>query len=496
MSTVTENGAISHASTGSAVLNYFFRVVRKTETSQLEALLKAAWDENPLLTLRAVFHLRDCRGGKGERSVFHDSVRWLIRRGHARHVLHNLEHIPFYGTYKDLLVACAGTELESHALALYAKTLNDDLRNISNLADGVSEHPPIHPPITLAAKWAPTEGGELDKKFKLARKLVSAMRSAGVTNFKDYRTKVLTPLRRHLDVVERRMCALDWDSIDYTHVPSVAMKNYRKAFAKHSDERFAKYLADVKTGAAKINAAAVFPHQLVKHYLRGGGYDECIEMQWKAIVEAAKEKFGGSSAIPLIDTSSSMTWEGGEPQEVAIALGLLLSEISVPAFRGKILTFTSTPSLFTIDLTETLQQKVRRIQTAPSSMSTNLAAAFDLILEVATRDDTHPKDMPKTLYIFSDMQFDVACPGKSQTNFQTIEDKYQSANYTRPLLVFWNLRATLDFPVEQHVPRTALVSGFSQSLMELFCSGTIVSPYAVMLQALNAQRYSKITLFD
>ena len=58
---------------------------------------------------------------------------------------------------------------------------------------------------------------------------------------REYR-HMLTALRRHLDVVEARMTANDWLSINYERVPSKAGLTYRKAFLKHDQERYSKYI--------------------------------------------------------------------------------------------------------------------------------------------------------------------------------------------------------------------------------------------------------------
>ena len=46
---------------------------------------------------------------------------------------------------------------------------------------------------------------------------------------REYR-KGLSALRKHLDVVERKMSSQNWQSIDYETVPSKANLNYNKAF--------------------------------------------------------------------------------------------------------------------------------------------------------------------------------------------------------------------------------------------------------------------------
>lgn len=484
----TENGAPSFSTTGSAVLNFFFKTVRNTPDESLPELLKNAWNENPALTLKAIFHLRDCRGGKGERKQFRNCISWLISSGNAKHVRNNLSNIPFFGTFKDLLVTTADTVCEGEALKIFATTLADDIDKVNANAnvDAATDRLVVVP-TTLAGKWAPTEGGSLDKKYRFARKLVGLLHDTcapttfNVRNLADYR-KMCSKLRTQIDVVEKRMCAGDWTGINFERVPSVALKNYRGCFAKHTD-KYAAYLARVKEGTAKINAK-VFPHDLVSHYVSGGGFDETIELQWKKIVADARKL--NLNGLPIVDVSSSMA---GQPMIVAIALGLLLCECTAATNVGQVMTFETTPEIVDVDLTETLQQKVRKIKSMSWGGSTDLEAAFTCLLS------SKHVPMPKTLYIFSDMQFNQATG--NCTNLSMIESKYKDAGFTRPNIVFWNLRGdTVDFPATEHIPKCACVSGFSQALLELFIRGDVLSPYAIMLSALTVPRYDCVIYTD
>jgi len=60
-----EKGSYTLKTSGSALVDLFFKTVRKISTDQLHPLLEAAWDESPILTLKLTFYNRDCRGGKG-----------------------------------------------------------------------------------------------------------------------------------------------------------------------------------------------------------------------------------------------------------------------------------------------------------------------------------------------------------------------------------------------------------------------------------------------
>jgi hypothetical protein len=489
----TENGALSLATTGSARVDLFFKTVRNTPIENLQGLLDASWRESPLDTLKLIFHLRDCRGGKGERKQFKECINWLLQNGHSRHVLTNLDNFEFYGSYKDLL-CLFNTSIEPDMLTLFSKQLKADKQILiaSKMLTEEFGDKSHHMEISLAAKWAPTEGCSHDRKFKAVSKFAKALSC----DKKSYRKEYLVPLRAYLNIVEKSMCSGDWDSINYAHVPSIAMHKYRKIFAKHDEERFSKYLSDVAEGKTKINASACFPHDIVRPFLGTqrpiDTEKQTLELQWEALVKDVKNKLsnkGIKSAMSVVDVSGSMS---GTPLEVAIALGLLLSEITEGPYRHKLVTFSTTPELFEVP-EGTLAEKVTAINQMNWNMSTNLQAVFDLLLKTAKLYSVSQEQMPQTLFIFSDMQFNVACENNSRTNFAAIDAKYTAAGYTRPQIVFWNLRGdTVDFPVSVETPRTALVSGFSPSLMKLFVEGSDLNPYHVMRKAIDDTRYDRV----
>ena len=107
-------------------------------------------------------------------------------------------------------------------------------------------------PTSLLAKWMPTETAHAKETRALAK---TAMRKLGVTP-RQYR-KMLSALRAHLKVVESLMSAGKWDEVEYPAVPSYAMKNYRKAFGNHDQERFSAYIESLKKGEKKVTLALI-----------------------------------------------------------------------------------------------------------------------------------------------------------------------------------------------------------------------------------------------
>ena len=77
--TLTENGAATLRSTGSACLDLFATVgaLRCASDGEIETRFLRAYAENPDLAMKILFYARDVRGGLGERRVFRVLMRWL-----------------------------------------------------------------------------------------------------------------------------------------------------------------------------------------------------------------------------------------------------------------------------------------------------------------------------------------------------------------------------------------------------------------------------------
>jgi hypothetical protein len=69
-------------------------------------------------------------------------------------------------------------------------------------------------------------------------------------------------------VMQVYMSANAWNEVKYPRVASVCMKNNKGHFEKHDQERFTKYLQDVKAGKKKIASGALKPHELVSEAMR------------------------------------------------------------------------------------------------------------------------------------------------------------------------------------------------------------------------------------
>jgi len=263
------------------------------------------------------------------------------------------------------------------------------------------------------------------------------------------------------------------------------MKKQSKAFKKHLPEKFTSYLSAVMAGKAKMNTKGVQPHELVRHYLERGIPDAAIDAQWKAMVDRLAAAGTFKDAVAISDVSGSMH---GVPMEVAIALGLMVSELTAAPFKGRLITFSETPSWHTV-AGSTLAEKVSSIRLAHWGMSTNFIAVFEMLLQDAKTYRLTPAQMIKKVFVFTDMQFNSASNASYATAFEVIKAKYAAAGYTLPQIVFWNLRDTrVSFPVQKDAPGVAMMSGFSGEMLKLFIDDVEMTPYTMMLRAVSKYR--------
>jgi hypothetical protein len=328
----------------------------------------------------------------------------------------------------------------------------------------------------------------MPRKGKIAAELRNFMELSP----KSYR-KLLVTLTK---VVETQMCARDWDAINFSHVPSLAMSRYTKAFAKHATESFTAYKQALVKGdpTVKVNAGAVFPYDIIKS-IRVGADKTVNDKQWDALPNF----IGDASVLPLVDVSGSMTSSIDRTKygsdavtylDVAVSLGLYCSSKNTGPFKDLFLTFSADPQF--VHVTGTLSQRMTQMIRSKWEMNTNLHRAFERILEVAVKNNVAPSDMPGMLLILSDMQFDY-CIRFDDSAHQMIQRKYEAAGYQVPKIVFWNMNAGYDnVPVKFDTRGTALVSGFSPAIMKSVLANDLetFTPENVMLNTLLVDKYT------
>lgn len=455
----TANGMKARKTSASAVLDFFGKAGSSRGTALTKEFMSALVD-NQDLALRALLWTRDIRGGAGERKQFRDLLAKLEATDPTL-AGRLMSKVPELGRWDDLF---------TYTDPINRRKAFEMIRDALAAKNG------------LAAKWMPRKG-------PIA---VELTRFLGLSP-KAYR-KLIVGLTQ---VVESQMCAKEWEAINFSHVPSVASARYQKAFGRNAGEAYSAYLAELKKPVeqrdpkVKINAGAVYPYDVVKSVVKGNA--AVADEQWKALPNYV----GNARIMPMVDVSGSM---GSiryahpgivQPIDVAISLGLYLSEKNTSDFKDMFLTFSGSPKLEI--LKGTLSQRVAQLEKTAWHMNTDLHKAFDELLKVAVKGNVPAKDMPEMLLILSDMQFDQ-CARFDDSAQRMIKRKYAAAGYAVPKIVFWNLSmyGGDNTPVRFDDKGVCHVSGFSPAIMKSVLSVDGLedfTPFNIMVKTLMNERY-------
>lgn len=463
----TENGAPSLATTSDDRLNLFFKTVRNLEDDALYDLLQKSWTVHPLDTIKILYNWRDCRGGKGDHRGFIVAMAY-IEKVYPEWFFKNFRLIPEYGSWLDLvkLWHVVSSDAKKQIMNYIVETLEIDIE---------SEN------VSLLAKWLPSENSKWDRYtedrfiLSLCKTLFDIEKVTG-DHIKMLRKHYLVPLRAKINIVETKMCKKSYEEIQYEHVPSVAMNRYKNAFRRNDFDRFNEYMKQVTSGKTKINASQVYPHDLVRQYMNGQEEDPVIEAQWKEI-KAKTKAFENS--IVVCDVSGSME---GTPMEVAIALGLL------GLCDNKLITFSESPKLHDVP-NGSLYEQINSVSNMQWGGNTDFEKVIDLVFDMICRGHEIKK-----IFVFSDMQFDMAFKNAEKTHFEMMRVLFEESNIPLPTIIFWNLRAdTNDFPVTSNENGVILLSGYSPSLLKSLLDDEEITPLNMMFHIIHSERYDAIT---
>ena len=484
---LTENGAVGYRTTGKKLLDLNFSVALLRSASEQEIINKfmdAYW-ENPELAMRWLFYCRDIRGGLGERRTFRVVLKNLAQ-DKPEIVRSVIKFAAEYGRFDDLW-CLLDTNLKNDVLAVVKEQFDVDRTNMRNNA-----------PISLLAKWLPSENAS----SAATKRYGTMIREWYGLSHRDYR-KMLSEMRKYIDVVERKMSAKQWGEINYESVPSRANLIYNKAFLRNDEERRREYLNALEKGEAKINAGTLFPHDIVHKYMNGNIFgvdvlptDSALESLWKTLPNTVQ---GNDNTIVIADGSGSMTCKIDPTSsvtalDVANALAIYFSERSSGEFKNKYITLSERPQLVDFSNAKTLRDKIQIALRHSEVSDTNIEATFDLILRTAVNGNMSQEDMPRNILIISDMEFNsaVGFNKPDETLFATISKKYEKHGYKLPRLVFWNVNSrTGTIPVKENELGVALVSGFSVNIVNMVMSDKL-DAYECLLDVLNSERYKPI----
>ncbi len=498
------------------------------------------------------FQTRDVRGGKGERAVAYEMLKYLLdNREYSSLASNLLDLVPEYGCWRDLF-QLAETHAKDRVLDITEQQFHKDQ---ATMAGGK---------VSLMAKHAPREDKYPEQYKELANRLFASEPKYS-RRLKMLR-QALSAMNKVAKTVEVPMCDKHFADIDPAAVPGRALQKYTKAFLnqpstyRHPEhprpsvdpdriacaEHFTEHFAKAAKGEAKLNGSkTVFPHELIKKVVSSLGrhryydYDgdsnvtssmtqeekDAVVGVWNQMVKDAKEGGGLGRSLAMCDFSGSMQSSGTNHDTtywVSMAMGLLISEVTTDEFKDVFLTFDSTPSLHHLPKGDIFQRVASIHGGLAQGTSTDFQKAMDLVLQRCKAMRVRPGQEPENLIVLTDMNWDQACSSSQssyytgnryrhvvktdpwQTHVEMIREAFYRAGedmwgpgrgLKMPRIVIWNIAATsTDFHAKADTEGVVMLSGWSPSLFKILQKEGVViqTPYAALRAQLDDERYDEV----
>jgi len=424
----------SYSVVNSMVLNFFYGAQRETSDAELYSLADAAAKESLLYTMKTIAYIRS---GRGERNLGRRLFAWL-QKYHEKQLIENMPlFLEKYGRYDDFVYLSRN----SNAMYAYLKHLGEQL-----VADHANME--LGKPVSLVAKWVPSETSAVNKKTSLTFRLARSMKIP----ISELRKKYLTPLRTYIGILEQKMCAKDWESVDYKKVPFQAFRRHKKAFERNDRDKYDAYT---------IVRPCITPHEIVAPYLVGRALNDELEASWKNVNKMDK-------TVVLSDVSFSTN---GITLLISITLGLLAE---------RVLTFEPNPQFVKVE-GETLFNKVQNMRIIPSSSSINICEALKRLLT---------DKCGERLVIVSDMPLNQADSLYNEATQETMEKMFSNAGIKMPQIVYWNVKHNV-LKFEEMFGIT-VVSGFAPDILQCILNGEPPTQFNAMMTVLNSEKFDDI----
>jgi hypothetical protein len=483
------------------------------------------------LLYKMIGHTRDIIDGKGEYSLsymmictwykfFPELAQFALRCFVSLHD----KTVHQYGSWKDIKYFCTycisnGFTRDSPLIQFCVSLVNEQIMSDYSAMCSNSNN------ISLASKWVPREKSSFGWLYEdLAKNYFGNFLATANTDDKmrrailkcktEYR-KLLSSLNKMIDTLQIKQCGKQWASIDFNKVTSISLSKQKKAFlnskksgeARYPDdddrvqcsENFRNHIQKAVNGEVEMKGKRVgmadFTKQAVSLLARNNQDEiDLLNSQWR---DNSTQSGALGKMIAMVDVSGSMD---GDPMDVAIALGIRIAEKSLLGKR--VMTFSARPTWVNLESYPDFVSQVGVVKDAEWGMNTNFQAALDLILDAIVQNKMAPEDVQDmVLVILSDMQMDGGDNCDKKVLYEKMDAKYREAGirvhgtpYKPPHILFWNLRSTSGFPSLSNQPNVSMMSGFSPSLLNLFCDQGIdalqsCTPWSILVKTLENERY-------
>lgn len=455
-----------------------YTIVYTQISNEIVAAYKKAIEENDKETLRLLNRfmafVRDPRKGLGQRNLFRAVASMAMVP--TKDVEQQLDAVVNHGRWDDLI---------SIEHANYNGFLSDAIRNkvYKQLVKDFNSLNDENSSVSLLAKWMPSTNTSSKRTVEIAK---SWARYLCNSNMAQYR-KMLSKLRKRIDITEHYLNPKEMNKLNYEHVPSNAMSRYAKQFSIHDTERYFEYMDNVSKGKAKVNVSASNVVEVYAKMVQELRSDESSvnpihNEMFKRIVSTDSK----GDYLPIIDVSGSMSCgitSNITSAIVAHSIGTMLAKRNKGIFKDLVVLFSDNAKTISFEGYDDIVDIERLIDANETCGGTNVHAVFELLANYIEKYNL-PKDCLPTLVIISDCEFDYcsySCDGEMNPK------KYlEERGIKVPKIVFWNTQNRSESIPIADDPKNGVtyLSGFSANIVDMITDGGL-STNALLLKKLN-----------
>jgi len=502
----TENGALSHSTTGEALLDYFSKAgtYRDRDITLVHADVSKMWAESPMVTMQMLFYMRlvtrstkgffasdDVQKGQGIRDEYRKAISWIAKY-HPAEFEKNMWLMPVVGCWKDLWHADLIDVLDQDQVFTLIER---------GMADPYNR--------TLLAKFLPkirSKSNVTNERHKRMNLFAHALRVRLGMSEKQYRQFKASGDSHKF---QRDMSQGLWANLDFKRIPGKALfslVNHKGRDGKTTLERHAlekRYLAWLDTQpVAKFTG---YVYDLLKATSTGItlAQKNTLDKQFQGLIDLAKKDRGGikGNVWCALDTSASMQAaiaKSVTAYDVCVGLGIYFSELNEGPFHNHVIMFDNESR--DMELKGTFTDKLNQIRAGEVGWgSTNFQSVIDEIVRIRkTRPEIAVEHYPTTLLVVSDMQFNPV-DGNTETNYQRAMKRLKSVGLPEIQIIWWQVNAgrTTDFPSKADDKGVVMISGFDGAVITNILGGETevkdavtgeirkLNPSENMLKALN-----------
>ena len=498
--TLTENGAVTNVSTGSAIVDQFGKAgnFRGRPIEEVFADQAQIWGENAEAALRFPFYLRmvtrkvkvnadnetdKVQNGQGARDESFKRLLWIAKE-HPEAFYNNIWALPLVGSWKDIWT-----------LMFY--DIKEDLNVINQKAmfEVIAQGLLCDTHVDLVKKFMPriesrskctTEWNQITND--LAKSFAKFMN----LTYKEY-NKTKSSGTAH--TFQKRICSRNYDALNWNHIPGRALNllvtskflsnhnlkdNYTQWILQQPVAKFTGYVFELARKLREASGSRGYysgtknlPIE-VKHTL---------DAQFKGLVDKARADGKITENVwCCLDTSGSMgrMADGIKDitcEDIASSLALFFSDLNTGPFHNKLIMFD--------DVSYPYDMKgdsfCDRIMNLPrvGCGGTNFQSAVEEIIKIRKEHPEIPLEQyPTTILVVSDMQFNPVSYGwrskrTEPTNYEysvkSLKTVFPAEFVDNMKFIWWDCasKRKQDFAATIHNSGCYFFSGFDGSIISM-----------------------------